>query len=256
MLFTFYIIIAFANRDFPREYPLAIILSFTLPFLLLLSGIVADGVVRHDFKADILIIQCVLFFLQCIVFIYVVYELDSFWEMLVNENGLATVFPCCMIMISFYGIRMASRLKQVSDSGQRWHMAISNGFIIGFFFYLSIQSFSHSIYTYIPSIKGGGDYTEADPIHITLKSTGGYLGLINFSQFNKSTTFASVDDNFIDANDTNNLIVIVETDNALFVADRRSALGPKEWRAGIKKPVVYQIPFSEIKAVSYVNNSN
>jgi len=107
--------------------------------------------------------------------------------------------------------------------------------VAGPFLYLVVLSFSYGVYQNIPSTRGGGDYTMAPKVTVTMKVTP----TITRSDMKYFST--------IDPKVTIPLILIEETSWALYLADPNEAGGPAEWKAiGGRKPEIAIINKSEV----------
>ncbi len=249
MLCVFYYCITFAPRNFARHNTLLIAVNFLFPVLMTLTGLMSDSTDRHGRVArrDAINLQRILLFLQSSAFLITLSRLDNFVAMVQDRLWLLFVFPCLMLFISYYGFRVVYRMRQAeANKSQQIHLLLSHGFIMLVFFYLSIISFAHSIYPYIPVARGGGSYVEEDPVFITFRAN--------------SQGKMEVDEDVQRRNALHSLLIFEETSSCVYLIDihehenlnGNGRTGPENWRNDPIKPTVYKIEREEIASIAYL----
>jgi hypothetical protein len=249
MLCVFYFIITFSDRNFGRDNTFLIAINFLFPLLSLLTGLLVDvvGAKQQIAVRDAINFQKLLVMLQSLAFIITLSRLESFLAMIRERGWLLLVFPALMFLISFYGFRAKYRIRQAHGNiSNQIHLLLSNGFIILVFFYLSLISFAHSVYPYIPVVRGGGSYVEEKPVYLTFKKD--FQGKID------------LDDEIQRINDAASFMIFEETGSCLYLVNLHDQenlningkSGPENWRNSRTKPVVYKIPREWISSVTYL----
>lgn len=249
MLCVFYYCITFAPRDFARHNTSLIAVNFLFPVLMTLTGLISDSSGRHGRVArrDAINLQRILLFLQSSAFLITLSRLENFVAMVQERLWLSFVFPCLMFFISYYGFRVVYRMRQSgADKAQQIHLFLSHGFIILVFFYLSIISFAHSVYPYIPVARGGGSYVEEEPVFITFKAN--------------SQGKVEVDEDIQIKNALHSFLIFEETSSSVYLIDihehenlhGNGRTGPENWRNDPIKPTVYKIEREEIASIAYL----
>jgi len=129
---------------------------------------------------------------------------------------------------------VAYERRQV-DEGRRKAIAVLTSAIVGPFFYLVVLAFSYGVYQNIPATRGGGDYTSAPKVVVTLKAA---LPTTN----SDARYFATAEHRV-----TIPLVLIEETSWALYLADPADGGGPAEWKGvGGRKPAILILNKSEV----------
>ena len=159
------------------------------------------------------------------------------------RGGIYFVFFILLIFAIF--IRNVYRFRQIqTDKTRQTHLIISTLCILGILFYLSILSFAHVVYPFIPAAKGGGDYTESLPVHIVFSSNSELYGNV------ASTIPPEIKTNL----DAHRMIMLDENNSFVFLAKTNDpdTNGPAGWRNG-NKPKVYEIRRDAILSITYFN---
>ncbi len=152
-------------------------------------------------------------------------------------------FLLLMALMFLFGARMAYRARRIDDKSHQMQMILGSVALILSLLYISILSFSRFIFPYIPATKGGGDYSESLPVHLTFKSIRSPM----------SSGEYIVPEEVQWKNDLNCLIVLDANASLMFLADRYDSAGPDSWRSTSKRPVVYAIKVDNIASVEYLN---
>jgi hypothetical protein len=195
-------------------------------------------------------IQWGLFLAQCWVFARTIMRLGAdLWEIIFGKNwhwwkiyqkfpGGGIYFVFFMVLIFFFGFRNLYRFKRATDESHKRQLIISTVCVLGMLFYFSVLSFSHFIYPYIPAVKGGGDYSLSSPVQLMFAT--------NYTN--------SIPQAVMDGNRSNQLIVLDENINFVFLADTNDpdTNGPAGWRNG-NKPKVYEIRREAIISIAHSN---
>lgn len=110
-------------------------------------------------------------------------------------------------------------------------------------FFFVIMVFGYSVYHYIPAAKGGGDFTDARLVSISLKQDSKVqLPDWLFSRTKKD--------------DSKALVLIEGATNSIFVADPGEQGGPSNWRRSRAcRPRIAEIPRSEIGSLNYLDET-
>ena len=154
----------------------------------------------------------------------------------------AIYFVFLIVLIVFFVIRVAYRLKQIDltkDAGYRRATTISTALIVGPLSYISILAFAYTIYPYIPSRKGGGDYTGNDKVRVEFNSYTDAYGL----------RLIEIPRDLQDKNASNALILLDESSEFIFLADKQDGGGAAKWRAGEGRPTIYEVHRSAISCI-------
>lgn len=167
-------------------------------------------------------------------------------------------FMLFMVLIFYYARLTLKSLRKIEEEPQdtlkteednakirrarKINVIASCGCVIGFFFYLSILTFAIGIYSYIPNIKSGGDYTESIPVKIFCKQ--------EFSNAIPPEIQQEL------GSPTNSLILLDENGTSIFIASKNDGHGPAAWQTNILyRPKVFEIRRDAITSISYLNPS-
>jgi hypothetical protein len=154
------------------------------------------------------------------------------------------------------GITYWAFAKKISDSKEQMKPAL---FIIGVcivvaLYYLNVVSFAANIYPYIPSYKGGGDYSEMADAIIWFRDNykiDANMDMIPSELFlNKKDTTDKEKDINISGFNTKNVKIIYDTPYSVYVAITSDSGGPSSWRKGAW-PIIYSIRRDSISAVAF-----
>jgi cytochrome bd-type quinol oxidase subunit 2 len=122
------------------------------------------------------------------------------------------------------------------------HIVVTTAVLVGIMFYFSILGFSRYVYPYIPSSKGGGDFTKSPQTHLTFNADGSAQYVSSY-----------LPTNLIAINATNGLIILYENRDYAYLACRGDASGPMNWQSTASRPKVYEVPRKFITCVEYSN---
>ena len=172
--------------------------------------------------------------------------ISDFWTHISNgdfpHGGIYFVF--FIILISFFVIRNIYRLKQIEKSKDKSYKlvaTISVATIVSPLAYISILSFAHNIYSYVPYEKGGGDYSRCHPVQITF----------NTNAVTQSGLPIVIPPELISLNGSNCLIRLDENSSFVFLAATNDVAGsPEHWRYEVDKPKVYEVRREAITCIA------
>lgn len=157
------------------------------------------------------------------------------------HRGIYFVFM--IVLISFFVMRHMYRLKQIlkdkNYEDAKWAANVSVGLIVVALFYMSISSFAHTIYPYIPAEKGGGDFSRSPTVSIYFNTNAVSEGGISIN----------IPSEIISCNATNSLMILDEDDKFIYVAPIASTNDPFDWRIGKSKPRVFEINREAITSI-------
>lgn len=102
------------------------------------------------------------------------------------------------------------------------------------YYFLAILSFSIRVYPFIPTSKGGGDFSESPTVRITFKP----------HRYSRPAAQPM-------GNEDKGYVVLDETQDTLFVAKVSDVDGPQSWRFMEKFPPVTEIRRDEIERMVY-----
>jgi hypothetical protein len=163
-------------------------------------------------------------------------HIPLFFEMTVRGGYLYIGF---VIMMSVLLWRVVRRLDGKSPTTLRNAVGFVTAPVIFILFYLSVVLFGTRIYPYIPSRKGGGDFTTENGVTL---------------YFAKEVESSLPSEIRKDSSRSTPVIIIEETAEAIFVTPFQAG-SAKNWRRPEpnQKPEIFRIPLSEISAIDYSN---
>lgn len=144
------------------------------------------------------------------------------------------LFVLAMAFVSWRAIR---RYKAATDSGLRGVVITGAAAVFGALYFFSLLTFSFYVYPFIPSQRGGGDYSYSKKavVYLTPQAAGTLPSCI---EAGKKQTIP--------------VVILEETAQAVFVANPTKNGGPANWR---KEPnpkiAVVEILRSEIAAIQH-----
>jgi hypothetical protein len=157
------------------------------------------------------------------------------------QGGIYFVFMITLVAI-LVG-RGIYRYGQITDKAYKKTMVSSTALIALPLLYISILSFAHTVYPYIPYEKGGGDYTENPPVYFNFNLNGA----------TRSGIPGGVPSEVVSNNGLSNLIVLDLNSSSVFVANTNDAGGPGSWRTPTNRPRVFEIRRENISCITYLN---
>lgn len=119
-------------------------------------------------------------------------------------------------------------------------VAVLVGCFVISLYYFDVLAFSYGVYGYIPTFKGGGDYSESPD------------SVVYFRDNYDSSALKSIDPELIDGAPSlrsKRLKIIHESPMTVYVAISDDAGGPLEWRRGTKVPEVFAIRRESIASI-------
>lgn len=148
---------------------------------------------------------------------------------------LALVYVAFSIIFGVMIYTVAAYEKRQNVESRKRAISILAGAVIGPFFYLVILSFSYGVYQNIPATRGGGDFTDSPKIRLTFKAQQ-TPSVSDTRYFEKGSNLCTIP-----------LVLIEETNWALYLADPNEGGGPAEWKQiGGRKPQIFIINKSEV----------
>jgi hypothetical protein len=176
------------------------------------------------------------------------FNISEFWKNIPGVNfpkgGIYFIF--FIILISFFVLRNSYRVKQIgqiNDKAFQRVASISMATIVVPLSYISILSFAHNIYPYVPYEKGGGDYTGCHPVLLTF----------NTNATTQTGLSIVIPNELMNQNKSNCLIMLDENSSFVFLAATNDAAGsPADWRIGTNKPTVYEISREAITCITQI----
>ncbi len=153
-------------------------------------------------------------------------------QMIVSHFLIIAMFLLFNYLLGWLPWRIFSTgTKQVSAE-KHVGMWLLNVCLIVPIYYLSLLTFSHAVFPFIPAVRGGGDYSVAPSVFL----------------YHKNQQFPAFPHPFI---------LLEETATTLFVAKPKDAGGPCEWRLGPEnKPEVLMISREDIAEIKSFSPSN
>jgi hypothetical protein len=181
-------------------------------------------------------IQVLLFVLVLVAVSAEVFWFDSvlkkIWLVMWHTGGYLTVLlTLLMLGVSWRGTQRYREEghAELTGAGVVWVAGLS-----AIFYLLSVLSFSLWVYPFIPSQRGGGDYTESR------------RAVLYFTQ--EAAGFLPAD--IADGKKTVPLVILEETPQLIFVADPTKDGGPERWREEpVPRVPVIEIPRSDIVGI-------
>jgi hypothetical protein len=238
MLWIFFILVAFTGTTFFHDHSglvlsnLLVPLVFTLVNVLLRKWIIDPRTSELSTTGLIVASILILGSASCAIATILQDGLGRELLTIIAREGRPTGavgFVAFMIIIAFYAIVSAARLREYPTDASKGKIVISTACIIGLLFYLSILSFAYAIYPHIPVERGGADYTQAPTVELTYN--------------NKEN---SPIQQFKADGQSGPMVLIDENSTSLFLAFEHDG-DPHEWRVpGGTKPKVYEIPRSVV----------
>lgn len=142
------------------------------------------------------------------------------------------------VLLGFSAFALRTRLRSIysTDGSRLWQLQTIG--VIASYYFFAIVVFGHGVIHYIPSGKGGGDFSRAQLIHI---------------EFTKTPSLPSW---LSTENESHKWILIEGTNSTLYVTNPMLNGGPTEWRKGFTfRPPIYEIPSSTITGVEYLHET-
>ncbi|MGO8955728.1 MAG: hypothetical protein ACLPWS_13755 [Rhodomicrobium sp.] len=96
-------------------------------------------------------------------------------------------------------------------------------------FFLAVSTYAYTIFPYIPSLKGGGNYVGVPESEVQLTRA----------------SLTSPDDTPL-----KNVIVFYSTDTSVYFAYMKDEDGPCQWRSRLTRPSIVEIPRSQIRTIT------
>lgn len=143
----------------------------------------------------------------------------------------AYVFVAFVLLLAFFGSRSLKRIAKIKEDA-----ALSTASLLtflGIIFYFTILSYAHFVYPFIPEKKGGGDFTQSQPVHLTLDT-----------RFNN--TLPEKLSNDLRAN---RVVLIESSEKNLYLASTNDAGGPEKWRNTTNKPSIYEVKMDAVVCI-------
>jgi len=146
-------------------------------------------------------------------------------------------------LITVIATQMGIRLRVLRDSLHRKAVWTGGLCLIATFYFMAAFGFAYGIYPYVPAVRGGGELASQPDIIIQLKPGNGSMDLEG-----KPIILAS-----------KRMKVVQQSATSLFIADpngrdaTQNVSGPCEWRRGLSKPNVFEVPKVEIASIVILN---
>jgi hypothetical protein len=145
--------------------------------------------------------------------------------------GLSLILGLLISTVSVY-----ERRQQTPE--RRRAVLVLSSTLVAPFFYLIVLAFAYGVFPNIPSTRGGGDYSEAPKVLVTVRDP--------LAPSQKTQRFMAAGSQ----NVTMPLIVIEETSWAFYLADPTEAGGPAEWKdIGGRKPEIFALNKTAITSI-------
>jgi hypothetical protein len=235
LLFAFYTFVLFTPTGFLRASPYLILTIFGVTFAGLIAVQMAENIIieKHRAKFDSVArwILCGL----------IVIGLDSYcfsaiavrlWEIFFVRGKTFLLFVASM---AFIVGRLKCRIETYENPRAKAALMIMTSCIFGPLYFLTVLTFSYTIYPNIPANRGGGDFTEAPAIVV-------YYDNRQTNAVPKEINRGGV---------SQPLVLIEESEKWLVVADSQDGGGPKAWRDGEGKPQIYSINRDSVVSFIY-----
>jgi hypothetical protein len=162
---------------------------------------------------------------------------DIFWD-----GGI--YFFLFLLTAAFMIERVRVRGNQYADVRMKLTLQVLGGCLIIAAYYLSVLAFTIRIYPYIPVTKGGGDYVGAPNVILCFQGNNEKLAVPALIGSNTSN----------DCIPSKEFQIIEESATSIFVADPNDAGGPKSWRVGPAKPIVYEVRRDKVGSITFINH--
>jgi hypothetical protein len=257
MLFTFYVVVAFAERDFFHQYAFRVLLNFAAPlaYSLVRLGLFKILIDPARKPTDIIVSASCAVFQVSWAWYTLHAEVEpgkSLWHYLgeifplkvaffdLTNSEISGVYGFILLIILCMMYTALAGGNWDTASSTRWKLTVLLSVVPldGMLFYLSILGFAYSAYSYIPSTKGGGGYVDAVPVRIMFRDS---VTDANDMRQSMSTT-------------NSKFIVLYESADSVFLASTEEAGGPRTWqKPGSSKPTVWEIRREAIHGIVYMN---
>ena len=179
---------------------------------------------------------------------------------------LASMLECggymCLMFVALTDIlawRIGRRLQSITNENSRIAWAVTGGCLLLGLYFLTVLSFAIRVYPYIPSGKGGGDYTNASSIVMVFREVNRLAIPVEVldapSQHERATELSSPQNSAAtqprhDMYRSIPLLVIEEGANDFYLANPNDLGGPATWRTGAKRPTIFRIPKEMVGSVT------
>src|ERR1700692_4352451 len=161
--------------------------------------------------------------------------------MLLSGGWIFLVFAICMPLLL---LRVIDRLKQVTkfrDENQAFRHSIlqASGITLSLLLlFLVLTSYSYSVFPFIPSAKGGGDYENAPTVSV------------NFKEDEIAALAEELKMGVHGVRQIRDVILIYATTSSFYFAKSEAGNDPCDWRAGRNRPKIMELRREQILAQS------
>jgi hypothetical protein len=161
--------------------------------------------------------------------------------MLFGGGWIFLVFAICMPLLL---LRVIDRLKQVTkfeDENQAFRHTIlqAAGITLSLLLlFLVLTSYSYSVFPFIPSAKGGGDYENAPTVSV------------NFKEDEIAALAEELKMGVHGVHQIRDVILIYATTSSFYFAKSEAGNDPCDWRAGRNRPKIMELRREQILAQS------
>lgn len=236
-LYIFSVVAFFTPSSILHDHYLLLIFNFFPLFIMSLIMELVKSLRSKDKESGTNRLIVKFFWLNFIFMLsLLIYDVYIFWsvvkslsKMVILEGGIFYIFLVACLGLYIY--RSQRHIQSVPDKKLNVSALMMSGCLLFVLYYFSILTFSLHIYNYIPSNKGGGDYTFAPNVTIIFKD-------------NKCPTEIRCTEN------RSNLVkMIEESEESIFVTDSNNAILLKQ--RAIHKLPIYEVRRKGILSIIY-----